>query len=104
MDGRFRVRVRWQTVDGTVGDATALPTSDNASLFWFFDEANTEVLIKVLDTCEFSPAYWVFAAGLTNVGVEITVEDTLTGAVQQYQNPAGIPFQPIQHTVAFACP
>jgi hypothetical protein len=47
----------------------------------------------------------VFAGGLTDVQVELTVVDTATGAPQTYLNTQGTPFQPIQDTSAFAsCP
>jgi len=49
--------------------------------------------------------YWVFAGGLTDVRVTLTVTDTQTGAVKTYTNPIGTPFQPIQDTSAFStCP
>ena len=45
------------------------------------------------------------AAGLTDVRVVLTVTDTKTGAVRQYTNNLGTPFQPIQDTSAFStCP
>jgi hypothetical protein len=46
--------------------------------------------------------FWVFLAGLTNVGVTVTVEDTLTGDTQSYTNAIGEPFLPVQDTEAFA--
>jgi len=46
--------------------------------------------------------FWVFAGGLTNVNVVITVTDTQTGAVKNCVNPQGTPFQPIQDTNGFS--
>jgi hypothetical protein len=64
-----------------------------------------QVIIKVLDACALGGHYWVFAGGLTNVDVVITVTDTSTGAVKTYTNPQGAAFQPIQDTAAFStCP
>ena len=59
----------------------------------------------MLDACSFAGRYWVFAAGLTDVAVRITVTDTLTGAVRTYVNPQGTPLRPVQDTDAFdGCP
>lgn len=104
--GRFQVEADWATTQGTTGPAMALPLTDDTGGFWFFNEQNYELLIKVLNAC--GPPferYWVFAGGLTNVEVDITVTDTETGQVNPYRNPQETPFQPIQDTDAFAtCP
>jgi len=61
------------------------------------------MVVKVLNACGMrSPHYWFFAAGLTNVGVDVTVTDTKAGTTKTYQNPIGTPFQPILDTNAFA--
>ncbi|HVR28597.1 MAG TPA: hypothetical protein VMS86_03600, partial [Thermoanaerobaculia bacterium] len=80
--------------------------TDDTGAFWFFDSANVEILIKVLDACASAfDSFWVFAAGLTNVEVRLTVTDTETGMVKVYDNPLDQPFQPVQDTRAFAtCP
>jgi len=102
--GRFEVRAAWETTTDTgVGHPVAL-TSDSG-YFWFFDDANIEVVVKVLAACPVNSRYWVFAAGLTNVEVELEVTDTLTGATRTYFNPLNTAYQPIQDTNAFAtCP
>jgi len=115
VDGRFRVRARWEDFQGGSGPGMARPLTDDTGTFWFFDPDNLEVVVKVIDAC--APPFdrfWVFAGGLTNVGVTLTVVDTEaasagapegTPAVQEYRNPLGIPFAPIQDTDAFAtCP
>ena len=43
----------------------------------------------------------MFAAGLTNVEVRLSLTDTETGAVKVYDNPLDRPFQPVQDTRAF---
>ena len=79
-------------------------TSDTG-LFTFFDPDNVEVVVKVLNGCSINNRYWVFAAGLTDVRATLRVRDTNTGQVKTYQNPQGVPFQPIQDSDAFAtCP
>jgi hypothetical protein len=104
-EGRFRARTTWRTPDGESGAGRAIPLTDDTGYFWFFNEANVEVVVKVLEGCPVNDFYWVFAGGLTNVEVTLTVEDTLTGNVEVYQNPVRTAFQPIQDTRAFAtCP
>ena len=48
----------------------------------------------------------MFAAGLTNVQVVLTVTDEQTGAIYTNTNPHGVAFVPIQDTNAFpnSCP
>ena len=101
-DGRFAVRARWETADGA-GDATAWPLTADTGLYWFFGPNNVEMVIKVLDGCGINGHRWVFAGGLTDVAVTMTVTDTETGEERRYGNPAGTPFQPIQHIEAFSC-
>ncbi len=100
--GRFEVRARWETADGA-GDATAWPLTADTGLYWFFGPNNVEMVIKVLDGCGINGHRWVFAGGLTDVAVTMTVTDTETGEVQPYENPSGTPFQPIQDIKAFSC-
>jgi len=98
-----RADFRTAQVDGP-GRATAL--SDDAGYFTFFEEDNVEVLVKVHDACV-APfeRFWVFAAGLTDVEVTLTVADTERDVVRRYDNPMGRAFPAIQDTSAFAtCP
>ncbi|MCP4655583.1 MAG: hypothetical protein GY856_09215 [bacterium] len=100
---RFRVRATWNDFTGNTGVAQGVKLTDQTGYFWFFDEDNVELVVKVLDACA-DPynKFWVFAAGLTNVEVTITVTDTLTGEEKQYHNPLSREFQPILDTGAFA--
>jgi hypothetical protein len=106
-NGRFRVTAEWLDFEANEGVGnTQLPTDDSGS-FWFFSPENSELVVKVLDACDLagSNRFWVFAAGLTNVEVTLTVTDTRTGQVREYENELGEPFQPILDTSAFAtCP
>lgn len=104
-DGRFRVELEWATAQGDRGWGQAVSLTGDTGYFWIFNDANVECVVKVLRACGVNGHYWVFAAGLTNVEVELTVEDTMTGLVQRYHNAQGAPFQPVQDTDAFAtCP
>jgi PKD repeat protein len=104
--GRFQVTANWTKSDGTTGSGTGVPLTDDSGYFWFFDPANIEMVVKVLNGCALTNAYWVFAAGLTNVQVIWNVTDTTTGAVFAQQNDQGVPFAPVQATTAFptSCP
>ena len=103
--GRFPVAAAWQTAQATAGAAQAIRLTADTASFWFFSAANVEVVVKVLDGCALARGhFWVFAGGLTNVQVQMTVTDTATGKARTYLNPQGTPFAPLQDTAAFACP
>jgi hypothetical protein len=101
---RFRVTVAWATATGASGAGQAVPLTADSGYFWFFNAANIELVVKVLDACGVNARFWVFAGGLTNVDVVTTVTDTETGAEKIYTNPLGTAFQPLQDTSAFSCP
>jgi plastocyanin len=104
--GRFAVTAHWTKPDSTNGDGTGVSLTDDSGYFWFFDSSNIETTVKVLSGCGIDDAYWVFAAGLTNVDVLLTVLDTKTNAKYTKENPQGVAFAPIQDTGAFktSCP
>lgn len=104
-EGRFLVEVRWRDFDGRSGPAllAAPPTSDSA-LLHFFDPSNWEMLVKVLDGCQFNGHYWVFAASATNLETTVRVTDTISGEVNVYQNDLGANAPALTDTEAFACP
>jgi hypothetical protein len=103
---RFQVQVNFINPNNSeAGIGQAVELTADTGYYWFFNEANVEMVIKVLDACSFADRFWVFAGGLTNVEVNMTVTDSQTGAVRNYTNPQRTPFQPIQDTDAFAtCP
>jgi uncharacterized metal-binding protein len=76
---------------------------DQGGLFWFFDAGTPEMLIKVIDGCSLTGKYWVFASAGTNVGLKVTVTDTLTGSSANYTNPDLTAAPPIQDTAALPC-
>ena len=104
---RFAVNASFrQTPLGVSVQATAVRLTADTGYFWFFDPNNVELVTKVLNGCGLTNSYWVFAAGLTNVGVDLTVRDMQSGVLMRnYENPVGTPFAPIQDTNAFnTCP
>ncbi len=104
--GRFEVTIDYRTAQGATGDGQAFPLTADSGYFWFFDAANVELVIKVIDGCSYNERYWVFAGGLTNVETHLTVRDTLHPEnVFQRTNPLNQAFAPILSIDAFAtCP
>jgi hypothetical protein len=101
---RFQVEATWETATAS-GKAQVVKLTDETGYLWFFSPSNVEAIVKVLAACPLNQRFWVFAGGLTDVRTVIAVIDSQTGAVRQYINPQGTPFQPIQDTDAFAnCP
>ncbi|MEM8964430.1 MAG: alpha/beta hydrolase, partial [Acidobacteriota bacterium] len=100
-NGRFRVSAMWNSATGA-GAATAVELTPDFGYFTFFDDTNVELAVKVLDGTGINGAYWVFAAGATNVAVDLIVDDTTTGARRIYQNPAGRTFETVTDTAAFS--
>jgi hypothetical protein len=103
-NGRFKVQATWQSPTSS-GVGTAIPGTSDTGQFWFFSASNVEIVVKVLNGCGITNRYWVFAGGLTNVKVTLTVTDMQNGTVKTYINPINTAFAPIQDTAAFAtCP
>ena len=88
--GRFQVRVAWQrTPLGPSFSAAAVPLTGDTGYFWFFDDLNVELVVKVLDGTAVNGHYWVFYGALSDVQYTITVTDSLTGEERTYENPQG---------------
>lgn len=101
--GRFRVEVDW-TAGGTAGAGRVVPVgSDDSGLFWFFDPANWEMLVKVLDGCAVNGHRWVFAAATTNVAFSLRARDEVTGTAWRFDHAGGEPAPAITDTAAFPC-
>ena len=107
---RFRVQVAWRDFEdrrgvGTaavIGEGAGLAASDDSGLFYFFDEDNWELLVKVLDGCALNGHFWVFAAATTNVEYRLVVTDTAKGETKTYTNPLGVASPATTDTAAFA--
>jgi hypothetical protein len=100
------VETSWENRQGATGFGHPVELTPDTGYFWFFNAENVEMVVKVLNGCSITNRWWVFAGGLTDVEVTLTVTDMLTGSTtKQYFNPQRTPFQPIQDTSAFAtCP
>ena len=99
--GRFKVAATFNT-GAQQGQAQVVKLTDETGYLWFFGSSNVEAVVKILNACSYNQRFWVFAGGLTNVQVTLTVTDTLKQVVRTYSNPQGAAFQPIQDTNAFA--
>ena len=101
--GRFRVEVEWTTAAGDSGAGQVVPVgSDDSGLFWFFDSANWEMMVKVLDGCAINERYWVFVAGATDVELAISITDRFTHERWSHHNPLAHPADAILDTAAFS--
>lgn len=87
--GRFRVEVEWKDFQGNTGLGQATPMTSETGSFWFFEQTNVELVVKVLDGRDTNGKFWVFAASLTSVEFTLTVTDTETGKQKVYRNPSG---------------
>ena len=104
-DDRFRVAVTWRDFAGGTGSGQSVPLRDDTGAFWFFNPANLELTIKVLDGCPVNDRFWVFVASGSTVEYEVEVTDTLTGLSRTYGNPLGEVPLLVPDTAAFAtCP
>jgi CSLREA domain-containing protein len=101
---RFRVNAAWRTAQNATGAGQGVTLTPETGYFWFFDPGNVELTVKVIDACALGNRFWVFAAGLTNVKVDLTVVDTQTGQSKVYSNPLNRTFVSILDTNAFPCP
>jgi hypothetical protein len=108
-DRRFRVQTQFVTTQGggLSGNGNAVSTSSlgitKGGLFWFFAADNPELLVKVLNACSTSNFIWVFISAGTNVGVNVLIADTQTGAVVLFHNPDLGAFPSIQDTSGVPC-
>lgn len=71
---QFGVTVSWRNPrNGQEGVGRSIPLTDDTGAFWFFNEDNAELMIKVLDGRAINGHWWVFYAGLSDVEYTITV-------------------------------
>jgi uncharacterized repeat protein (TIGR01451 family) len=88
--GRFRVHATWRVPSqGRSGTATPVALTDDTGYFWFFNDANVELVVKALDARPVNHHFWVFYGALSDVEYTLTVTDTHTGTVRSYTNQPG---------------
>lgn len=86
---RFRVTASWKDFENRTGTGTAVSMTSDTGYFWFFNSANVELVVKVVDGRGLNGKFWVFYGALSNVEYTIQVTDTATGATKSYFNPSG---------------
>ena len=102
--GRFQVTASYRNPRQS-GPAAARNLSNSSGFFTFDNPDSVELVVKVLDACTIGSGFWVFAAGLTDQEVLLTVTDTATDKARTYANPLGTKFVTVTDTSAFfACP
>jgi hypothetical protein len=72
-DYRFKVEVTWDDPRAGTGQGKAVPLTEESGGFWFFDEENLEVTVKILDGRPVNGHFWVFLASMTDVGFTLKV-------------------------------
>ena len=87
--GRFAVAARWRDFQDGSGSGVAVPLTNDTGAFWFFDQENLELVVKVLDGTAVNGHYWVFYGALSNVAYTLEVTDTTSGRAVSYANPSG---------------
>jgi photosystem II stability/assembly factor-like uncharacterized protein len=104
LNGRFEVKVAWKDFANNTGVGHVVPGSGTESgLFWFFQPANWELMVKVLDGCSYNNRFWVFSAATTTVEYTLRVRDTQTGQTNEYKNRSGAASPAVTDTGAFSC-
>jgi concanavalin A-like lectin/glucanase superfamily protein len=87
--GRFRVEATWKDFFGNTGTSQAVAITGDTGYFWFFNPANVELALKVIDGTPLNHRWWVFYGALSSVEYHVKVTDTATGAFKEYTNPSG---------------
>jgi hypothetical protein len=106
LQDRFLVAIDQVTNHPTNGIATPVRFgSTDSAFFWFYNDRNFEVLLKVLNGCPVNGNWWVFFAGTTNQGYRVRVADNTTLQIETYNRSQGPPS--LTETVVvnpFPCP
>ncbi len=63
--------------------------SEDSGMFGFFGPGNWEMLVKVLDACDFNGQFLFLGAATTDIEYTLTVTDTETQVFWQHTNPLG---------------
>ena len=63
--------------------------SNRSGLFWFFNESNWEMLVKVVDGTKLDGHWWVYAAAATDVEWDLKIEDLVGKTTWSYVSELG---------------
>ena len=88
-DCRFYATVRWRNpANGEEGRAVARNLTRDSGVFWFFDDSNVEVTLKLLDGRALNDHWWVFWSHMTDLELRLEIVDTITGETILYTDSA----------------
>jgi hypothetical protein len=85
-NGRFEVTVDF--VNGTTQSAQTRTFSNQSGFFTFFDPANPEVGVKIVDGRSVNGKWWVYYGALTGLQYTVRVTDTVTHGLKTYLHSA----------------
>jgi hypothetical protein len=89
-DEQFDITVTFKNpATGLDGNGTFVPLTQDTGVFWFFDDANLELMVKILDGRTVNGRFWFFYGALSDVDYTISVHNTKTNAVKTYHNRKG---------------
>jgi hypothetical protein len=92
LGGRFQIEVNWHNQnngENGVGSVVTAGGTGATGSFWFFDAANVELVLKVLDGRTSNGKFWIFYGALSDVEYWVKVTDTVTGKVKTYHSRPG---------------
>lgn len=103
LGGRFYAYLQWEDAEGNSGQARTVSRTDDEGYFWISNPDEVEVEVKIHDACDLegSHSYWVFAAGVSQLGLSLVVEDGVTYDRRTYENELGTPFEVMKDRDAF---
>lgn len=113
--GRFQVEATFQRAAGGLAGGTVSAPGVSVPVgpieindppdeggFWFFDENNVELVVKVFNGCKINGSFWVLTSLLVDADAEVTITDTVSGDTLPLPQ---MPFEAVTDTEAFAtCP
>jgi hypothetical protein len=109
LQGRFQITTKWRTnpTPGTPtdGDGHVVVAGPDSGIFWFFNSANWEVMVKALNACALNNRYWIYSAATTDQFYRMEVFDFKGLKNKIYFNYPGAPAPALTDSSAFAtCP
>ena len=88
--GRFRLSFFRFGDSNEIAHRLPAPVGPNAALYYFFDPANPEVLLKVLNGCGINGHWWVYGSAATDLPYRFYLRDLATGRRVTYQHQNGV--------------
>ncbi|HEX4954896.1 MAG TPA: hypothetical protein VF017_16015 [Thermoanaerobaculia bacterium] len=89
LDSQYFVEVDWEDFQGATGQGQTVPATSIGGYFTFFDPANIELAVKLIDGRAVNGHFWVFYASLTSVPFTLRIKDAGGNVVAEYTNPSG---------------